>query len=98
MQAWLICGGTEEKKMSGMLSGRERAEETKMQHFLKTMMNINSGLSNRINTKKINTKKQQLENLSKIQKQHQQEKQKTSRHIFKLLKIKDEEKILMAAS
>lgn len=83
------------------VSGRERAEETKMQHFLKTMTNINprnSGLSNRINTKTINTNKQQLENLSKIQKQHQQEKQKTPRHILKLLKIKDEEKILMAAS
>lgn len=40
------------------VSGRQRAEETKMQHFLKTMTNINprnSGLSNRINTKTINT-------------------------------------------
>lgn len=36
-------------------SGRESAEETKIQHFLKTITNINprnSGLSNRINTKK----------------------------------------------
>ena len=42
-------------------SGRESAEETKVQHFLKTITNVNarnSGLSNRINTKKINTNKQ----------------------------------------
>ena len=42
-------------------SGRESAEETKIQHFLKTITNVNarnSGLSNRINTKKINTNKQ----------------------------------------
>lgn len=45
------------------VSGRGNAEETKMQHFLKIITNINprnSGLSNRINTKKINTNKQQI--------------------------------------